>query len=91
MKLVRQGLTMFLASMILGCSSGTHQLIEKARTTGDGTLVKSRFDSIDGREQQRMMPCPRGAKQLCIGSRSPESCSCMKDSDFREMFGPMRR
>ena len=76
-------LAIFLLS---GCAPSTHDLIEQAQLTGDWSFVNKRIAAIDRREAQRPQSCPRGTKRWCISRLGHEKCSCVSDSEFRDMF-----
>ncbi len=76
-------LAMFLLS---GCASSTHDLIEQAQLTGDWSFVNNRIAAIERRESQRPQSCPRGTKRWCTSRLGHEKCSCVSDSEGRDMF-----
>jgi len=76
-------LAIFLLS---GCAPSTHDLIEQAQLTGDWSFVNKRIEAIERRETQAQQSCPRGTKRWCIRRIRDEKCSCVSDSEGRDMF-----
>ena len=76
-------LAMFLLS---GCASSTHDLIEQAQLTGDWSFVNKRMATLERLEPQHPQSCPRGTKRWCISRPGHEKCSCVSDSQGRDMF-----
>ncbi len=76
-------LAMFLLS---GCASSTQDLIEQAQLTGDWSFVNKRMATLERLEPQQPQSCPRGTKRWCINRPGHEKCSCVSDSEGRDMF-----
>ena len=90
-----KALSIILLFLLIGCAPNTQNLIEQAHLTGDWSLVNERFEAIERREAQREaqrpLSCPRGATAVCDSSFGDRSCSCVKNSDVRRMFGSLSR
>ena len=76
-------LAMFLLS---GCASSTHDLIEQAQLTGDWSFVNKRIAATEKREAQSPPSCPRGTERWCVNLPGHEKCSCVNDSEGRDML-----
>ncbi len=76
-------LAMFLLS---GCAPSAQDLIEQAQLTGDLSFVNKRIAAIERREAQGPQSCPRGTKRWCTSRLGHEKCSCVSDSEGRDMF-----
>ena len=76
-------------SLMSGCASSTQDLVEQAQLSGDWTLVNIRMAAIERREAQSKQSCPRGTKRWCISRIGRERCSCVSDSEGRDMFRDM--
>ena len=76
-------LAMFLFS---GCAPSTQALVDQAYLTGDWTLVNQRMAALERLEARKPPSCPRGNKPWCINRQGKMKCSCVSDSEGRDMF-----
>ena len=81
-----KALSIFSLLLLLGCAPSTHDLIEQAHLTGDWTLVNKRYDAMEKREAARPQSCPRGTTQWCNNRFGDDRCSCVRNSDVRDML-----
>ena len=71
---------------LLGCAPSTPDLIEQAHLTGDWSLVNARMEAIERREAREPKACPRGATRLCNKRYGDNRCSCIRNSDVRQIL-----
>ncbi len=76
-------LAMFLLS---GCASSTQDLIEQAQLTDDWSFVNKRMATLERLEPQHPQSCPRGMRRYCVRRMREEKCTCVSNSDFRDML-----
>ena len=69
--------------LLSGCAPSTQALVEQAQISGDWTLVDKRYDAIERREIEKKQFCPDGTRLWCSKDLRKETCSCVKDTDFR--------
>ncbi len=82
-----KALSITLLFLLFGCAPSTQNLIDQAHTTGDWSLVNKRFEAIERLEAQRSsQSCPRRTKRWCISRLGHEKCSCVSDSEGRDLF-----
>ncbi len=76
-----------LTFLLSGCvTTSTPELIEQARLTGNWTAVNARLIAIDRAASQTDKMCPRGTKPWCVKRGKRESCSCVSDSEGRDIW-----
>jgi hypothetical protein len=73
-------------SLLSGCASSTHDLIEQAQLTGDWALVDQRIAALERQEARKPPSCPRGTKPWCSSRQGKRKCGCVSDSEGREML-----
>ena len=90
-----KALSIILLFLLFGCATSTQDLIEQARATGGWSVVNKRLEAIERLEAKRSsQSCPVGTVEWCqsnYGSFLSEDCSCVKDSEIRDMVRRMRR
>ena len=79
-------ISILLISLLAGCAPGTQSLIDQAYLTGDWTLANQRMAALERLEARKPPSCPRGNKPWCINRQGKMKCSCVSDSQGREMF-----
>jgi hypothetical protein len=79
-------ISILLISLLAGCAPGTQSLIDQAYLTGDWTLVNQRMAALERLEARKPPSCPRGNKSWCINRQGKMKCSCVSDSEGRDMF-----
>ena len=79
-------LTLFL---LFGCAPSTPDLIEQAHLTGDWSLVNKRMEAIERRQARKPQACPRGTTRLCGSRFGDERCSCVRNSEVRQILGSL--
>ena len=81
--------TVFSILLLAGCGTSTQDLISEAQLTDDWTQVNSRFSALDRRDAQSLASCPSGRKSWCVKRLSQMKCSCVNDSDGRDILRDM--
>ena len=82
-----KALSIILLFLVSGCAMSTQELIEQARISGDWSVVNKRFEVVERLEaKRRHQSCPRRTKRWCISRLGHEECSCVSDSESRDMF-----
>ena len=72
-----------------GCAQSRQDLIEQAQLTGDWTLYDKRMAAVERHEARNQQFCPSGTKLWCFKRPRHEECSCVSDSEGRDMFRDM--
>ena len=72
--------------LMSACAPSTHDVIEQAQLTGNWTLVNKRIAALERLEARSLQLCPLGEKRWCISRLGHEKCSCVSDSEGRDMF-----
>ena len=80
-----------LLLLLVGCAPSTPDLIKQAHLTGDWTLVNARMESLERREAQQRLSCPRGTTEWCDGRFGRATCSCVRNDVSRSMMASIRR
>ncbi len=90
-----KALSIILLFLLFGCATSTQDLIDQAHATGDWSVVNKRLEAIERLEAKRSpQSCPVGTTEWCqsnYGSFRSEDCSCVKDSEIRDMARRMRQ
>ena len=71
---------------LLGCAASTPDLIEQAHLTGDWSLVNARMEAIERREARIPQACPRGTTRLCNNRFGDDRCSCIRNTEVRQIL-----
>jgi len=82
-----KGLSIITLFLLLGCAPSTPDLIEQAHLTGDWTLVNKRMDAIERRQAHKPQACPTGSTGFCSERFGDRRCSCVRNSELRQMLG----
>ncbi len=72
--------------LMSACATSTHDLIEQAQLTGNWTLVNKRIAALERLEARSLQLCPLGEKRWRTSRLGHEKCSCVSDSEVRDMF-----
>ena len=84
-------LSILLLFLLFGCAApSTLELIERARFTGDWSLVDKRIDTEQTRTAERGPLCPKGTTRWCEVNVEDESCSCVRNADVRQVIDTVR-
>ncbi len=80
-------LTILSLFLLLGCATSTPDLIETAHATGDWSLVNARMEAIERREARKPQACPRGSTLVCNSRFGDDRCTCVRNSEVRQILG----
>lgn len=82
-----KSLSVILLFILAGCATTTTpELIEQARLTGDWSRVDKRFSKEQSRITEQILSCPKGTTNFCETSNGIESCSCISNSELRQVI-----
>ena len=76
----------FSLFLLSACAPNTQDLIEQAQHTGDWSFVNKRIASLERLEPQHTQSCSRGMRRYCVRRMREEKCTCVSNSDFRDML-----
>lgn len=72
--------------LLSACAPNTQDLIDQAQLTGDWSFVNKRIATLERLEPHQPQSCPGGTRRFCVSRMGKEKCSCVENSDFRDML-----